>query len=746
MNSRKSIPTTSDIHSQIIKSFEDAGKDIEPISVDSQNQALSEVSKIVDDFSSHTDWDYQVNLMNRIMGLVNGGLLQYETSIKELSKISISLISAAKNLRSSLVKQSCLLITHLVHELGPKFDAFGEFIVPLSSQTSHGTQIIAESCRCTIVHIARFCTTKRVLHSIIELSKFKASANREISAECIYFICGKWPSSLIEQQSNNIIDALIRLAEDAAQNTRKIARDASQLFIEKYPQYKNTLISDIDERSASIIINKKLTSDHTSFLPTTKKKKAKTHQSPRKHIKKSKEEPNQGYISISTNVDNPSTRSKSTLPSRPNSLTLKANLKLEVGRENDFLDTIEEYINTNQQYELSQSMNTIIFGLFTCATDILDNEVSNHAMEIIHELIHSFPKNFIYHLARLIEILLEKCEQSHIHEQILRDLQAIYDPNILLFNTEQIAITPQLLRFDAKLCDDVEADLKNHQICSNVYEVAMTMIKEKNCREYSKRIIFSICRQNREFLNQQENSDEDKKLLDEIIEEYQGNPDYPYFNPRAVSTWCDDVRKYIKISSFNNNKVGLFKEASKALSITNEKNLIIALMIDMIKVLIENSNTNQDDSENKPNSSEYEIVLPDLIIYYHDRSAKDICKLLQFLIQEINNAKLINSMIQMMNNERIQQYQKFFFNIRNIINIITEIFIKGNSDECAQAFENTIELLNSQIEHQDSEVRRAVINAYVELSLIYPDKTKPIIQNLTIVQQKLINFYQEQKK
>ncbi|OHT11365.1 hypothetical protein TRFO_19257 [Tritrichomonas foetus] len=716
MENRKNFTSTADLHQQILLMFENAGRDVDPIAVESQSQANSEASKLVNDLLTPHDWDFQVNVMNRAMGLINGGLLQYDQCIKQLSQINQPLISAAKNLRSTLVKQSCLLISQLAFELGVRFDIFGEMIIPLSSQTSHGTQIIAESCRCTIMNIARCCPTKKVLRSVLDLSKMKSASNREISSECLCFICDKWNTSIIEQNNEFIIESLLRLMGDASQNTRKISRDASQVFIEKYPQYKEKLVSEIDERSAQVISKRRSKSPHTSFLPVPKKRRSNNNNNI-KRPRHQEQEPSALKRAPVAEIDL-SSRSKSTLPSRPSTFAIKANLKLEKGKEEEFLDVVEEYVNTNQQFELSQSLNSIIAGLFACAFSD-DENIHLRAIDMIGNLVFTFPKNFLPHLSKLIEILITFNEKNiNKYDQMLRDLQSIYDPNVLLLNTENLQISTRLLKFVALLCDDAETDLKKDQICINVYDIAMTLLK--NEPEHSKKVIFAICRQNREFIERQKNKDQ---ILD-LISQYQENPEYPFFNPRGVSIWCDEVRKFIKTSRFSSQKEGLFNEISKGLSLTNEKDLIIVLIIDILKLT---------------NNEQFEKFLPDIILYYKNRNAKNIQKLIKYLIATVDNKLFINNLLPLID----ELYDE---DIRNLIDILIEVIKSGNKDKVTEAFDYITSTLGDLIDHRDSEVRRVVIMAYVVLSDVFPEKTAMVISNLPKVPQKLIAFYQNQQK
>lgn len=241
--------TQNDLSLQILNMFENAGNDIKPISVRNQNQALQELDDIANKLDEKIDWEVQVKAINSLMGLINGGAIQYDAFIRDLIKVGTGLVSASKNLRSALVKASCMCIAQLVRELGSKFDSLGEMLLPLSSQTSHGTQIIADSCKYAMIWIVKYCQTKRVIGSIIELSKSRAVNNRVIASESFMIILSTYSKSLIDNHFNNISESVKKMLGDANSTARSFARK-SVLAMEMYsPNKKYSFMQTLDERT-----------------------------------------------------------------------------------------------------------------------------------------------------------------------------------------------------------------------------------------------------------------------------------------------------------------------------------------------------------------------------------------------------------------------------------------------------------------------------------------------------------------
>ena len=92
--------------------------------------------------------------------------------------------------------------------------------------------------------------------------------------------------------------------------------------------------------------------------------------------------------------------------------------------------------------------------------------------------------------------------------------------------------------------------------------------------------------------------------------------------------------------------------------------------------------------------------------------------------------------------------------IRNIVDIITEITRNGNKESVEENFDPITQFLLDFIDSQDTEVRRSIILALVELSIAFEndddqamkDKLKRTHEKLTKVQQKLVSFYRDQRE
>ena len=219
------VPTEPD---ELAIEFQNAGMDIEPISVNSEEEACMEIDSLASVITPGVEWDEQVNALTKAMALVNGGIFEYEGCIKNLIHLYPGLSADVINLRSTLVKTTCLFIAQLARELKYKFDAVGDMISPLSTRVSHGTRVIADSCRYAILEIARNCGTKRTLSSILDLCGARGPAQKAVAAEAVMNVMYTWPAEAFGTNWPRLLGILEKMLSGATVECRMFARQAAK--------------------------------------------------------------------------------------------------------------------------------------------------------------------------------------------------------------------------------------------------------------------------------------------------------------------------------------------------------------------------------------------------------------------------------------------------------------------------------------------------------------------------------------
>lgn len=248
------VNSTAELAKMMRTEFENPDESFSPIVIKGENQAAKEIEYLSSKIAEGVDWNDQVDAIKRGAGLVNGGALDFESFASKISNLSVGLIAGSCNLRSTLVRFSCLFISLLAHKLKKRFNCMGEVIMPLSRQTTHGTLIIAESCKLTILEIVKYCPIKNVLFSVIELSKSKAVENRQVSAESFVLLLNYWAKTLIEQNSDIVMKTLRLLLVDSSAEVRNTTRIASKIFASKYPKFTELFLATLDSKTKAAVL------------------------------------------------------------------------------------------------------------------------------------------------------------------------------------------------------------------------------------------------------------------------------------------------------------------------------------------------------------------------------------------------------------------------------------------------------------------------------------------------------------
>jgi hypothetical protein len=418
-------PSIPDMTAENERAFANAGADIDPI----EATAEDDLELLSTQISPDVDWDVQVATMKRLMGLINGGLLRNGDAVRRLPLLFPGLSSAICNLRSALVKHSCLVIAQLARELDPTSDAVADYLPALDSQLSHGTRIIAESCRFTLLAIARNSLSGKMLSGVLDLAGRKGAAQRAAAAECLLQIITKWDPSRIRSNWERIAPTLVGLLGDASADVRSFARTAVRALD---PSLVETIVSQLNPRTRRAI-----ECEAASTKPRTAKQK-KT-ESPAVLVPRVSSERSTGKLSIipvgrAPPIKGPDSgrRPKREIV-RPVVLPpIEKRLTYVEGQERRFVSQVHDLIKLGKFEEIERDISQIALGFLRSCVDRY-SDVARLAFAILRTILPKFPTNFGQALPKLVLMLLNANKaNAGIAETILCDLSRTFDANELL--------------------------------------------------------------------------------------------------------------------------------------------------------------------------------------------------------------------------------------------------------------------------------------------------------------------------
>ena len=443
----------TDSSSQIEILFSKAGSDIQGIEISSPNEAMNEIEELRQKICDSNEWDEQVSGMRHGMALVNGGALEYDCFVRNLSRLYDGLTSAATNMRSALVKASCLFISQLARELGSQFEICGDFITPLAPQLSNGTQIIANCCKYTILNISKYCPSRRILASVIDLSSSRGANQKAAAAESFSIILSHWPVEAIGTNWPRLLASLQKLLSDASPNVRSFARKSAKALQLISPQKSKEFLSKLDQRTRKAISEEADTVIREPRVTISKRRAPSAPSSARK-IKTTKTVKKEKDL---------------IRPSKTENIEKEDPFTLIEGQERVFVSIVKEYTDDGNSRELFPHMKDISLNILKCCANE-SPAISVSSLAVLHDLIQIFPSFFEPNLPLVVNILLNQsvkgCPRAISNaEIILQELPQHFNVNDILKVLINSDPSLSLLHFISNLAEQSNVNYEDQTIC-----------------------------------------------------------------------------------------------------------------------------------------------------------------------------------------------------------------------------------------------------------------------------------------
>ena len=465
---------TQNITEMIQLLFDTAGDNIEPIKVESERTAAREASALVTKFDSATDWDEQLAAIQRGMSLVKGGACNFAPFVAVIPSIIPAISSGILNMRSTLVKYSCLFVTQLAKAMREKFENGAEALVPVLFQpTTHGTQIIASSCRNSIEAIARNCQTKKIMLVILQNAGSKAQVHRNIVAECLEVIVKEWKPRLIQVQFKAIESVLTSLSQDAGIEARSRSKSALKVLAKRFP-------GKVPESPAPSTPSPCRKKSQIQTPPAEKTEVLPTQFQVLPSPAKTEEEEHSSVIKLSTSHDiNYFSTSLCTLEER---------FVCSDGEESKFIDSVRMAMVINESSKLQQNAEDVAEGFMKCLQSP-DENVLMQALNVIVDVIPVIPSSFDKHLEQLISTLLDKAENirsvSLNASSVLRILSQQYPAERVLVVGLKSPPSCPLLSFAANVVRQDENVLTMNSIARDLLSICCAVFDTTKEQRFS---------------------------------------------------------------------------------------------------------------------------------------------------------------------------------------------------------------------------------------------------------------------
>ncbi|MES1904810.1 MAG: CLIP-associating protein 1, partial [Paramarteilia canceri] len=164
-----------------------------------------------------------------------------------ISDLSSVFGKLSKNLRSAVLKETCLTFAFLAMQLQCRFDRALEVFCPLSvTLLSSYPRIMKTSVIVCLSICCKYVQSQKMLDAIIKTFDTKAKEIRSNCVRCVSICLENWPIENLKKVYLSIFELIKRSIEDADVETRLYSRNCCIFLKEKFPSNYETFFQGLN--------------------------------------------------------------------------------------------------------------------------------------------------------------------------------------------------------------------------------------------------------------------------------------------------------------------------------------------------------------------------------------------------------------------------------------------------------------------------------------------------------------------
>lgn len=693
-STKSGFPSTAELANDSKISFVDAGKDYPEIKLLNEEEVENEIDQLLSQINENSEWMDFVKAVKRCISLVNGGIFAFDNFNSRITELIPGIVYGISSTRSAVVKSTCLFVSLLAQKLRSKITILGNLIQPLSKQTSHQNLIVTQSCKLTIIEIAKNCPKSQILKMIIELIKTSSSANNTILSECLVEILNLWPESIISNNFKLIEKTMNKLINDPVTETRMNTRTAIKIFITKFEEEGKNYLETFDKSSQKAI--------RDTMLPK---------------IESSEQQPSEKEEIVFKPEKSSKTKEKRKNVSNIPRKAKKSDLACIKGSEESFISQVEQ----SNKSQIEKHINSVVKGLMRCLT-ASEGKYTDRSLMLIYNLIQEFPTNFESHLEVLFQTFFGIIGDNELVRSILTIITDSFDTNLLIdFCAAQLP-SSFLLSYiaeivglqgdqfsnreaDQKLLSIAERQFRNHEAEATKI---VNFIAEKNpliIKEFSK-----SC--NEDFLNLIKENIPDN---DTEIANLENDCEFNDWSETVMS-----VAKSLSDDEWEEKKTEIFEKIINAIDVVEYKESVFDLLFNILDI---------------KGVSGFEMLLRPIFLspgFRRSVSCRKILSLIEDSLEPSDVAELFTSPLE-------GEDKQFAAACVNEIAFLAVNYDDLLRDECG----NITQKLCDFISDQSIVIRKSVVVCIATLISSYGAPAEKITKKLPEQKRKLIEIYKK---
>lgn len=228
--------------------FLNAFEDVPTVQIFSSHELKEMMNSIATTIGNQEiDWDRRVEAFKRIRSLIIAGAANFDDFNELLKKCELPFIESLKDLRSHVVRETCISLAYLAQTLGIKFGHVAEMVFPsLTALIQSSAKVIASAAFTAIRFIIQNVHHQRLLPIINQNLSSKSKEIRKAMCDVLDQLIHTWPLSILDRRIPLLQEAVRKGVSDADLDARISARRAYWAFKGYFPEQADALLQTLD--------------------------------------------------------------------------------------------------------------------------------------------------------------------------------------------------------------------------------------------------------------------------------------------------------------------------------------------------------------------------------------------------------------------------------------------------------------------------------------------------------------------
>ena len=229
------------------------------LNIATQKKLENELSRVIAIISNPSaEWDSRVQAMKHFRSVINSGIdLTDEFHTSTLKSLEIPFQNNIGDLRSQVVRETCITIAFLSCRLQQKFSRQAEILLPsLIRLIPSSAKIVSTSALVALRFIIQSTHNSKLITIIkYQLSTSKSKDIHRALCEIAERIITLWAPHVIEKHINDFQDVLKLGICDSDELARQYARRAFNVFAEHFREHADRLFNSLDQQRQRMLNN-----------------------------------------------------------------------------------------------------------------------------------------------------------------------------------------------------------------------------------------------------------------------------------------------------------------------------------------------------------------------------------------------------------------------------------------------------------------------------------------------------------